>query len=234
MAKIINPTSALNKSIKGIIFDCDGVLVDSEQYSCGALNVLFQKYFQLDIGIDYSQVIGTSLKDTLAHYINLFNLKNVDSALLEKFYTEKDEIYKRIAKGKLKCIEGIPQFLDHCLNYNISISVASSGTLEKIYFSLQETDLLKYFTTISSSDEVVYGKPSPDLFVLTAKKMDIHPENCLVLEDSISGIIAGNNAGMITVGITNTFSREKLAEANPSLIIDNVLDLIGIFSNVDD
>ena len=221
-----NYGSVLYKNfIKGVIFDCDGVLVDSEPFSCGALNVLFEKYFNIDIGNDYSPVIGSSLKDTFSYYLEKYGITNADQSVLAKIYIEKDEVYKNLAKNKLRPFSGISQFINFCHTYNFRISVGSSGTLNKISFSLKESGLDQYFDVITSADEVKHGKPEPDLFLLTAKKMQIDPKDCLVVEDSLSGIIAGNKAGMYTVGITNTFSRDKLKKADPKLIIDNVMEL---------
>jgi HAD superfamily hydrolase (TIGR01509 family) len=212
--------------IKSVIFDCDGVLVNSEPFSCQALNILFEKYFKIDIGVDYSEIIGKSLQDTFEYYFKKYEFENIDEKLLLTLYQEKDEVYMELAKDKLKQFPGISQFINHCITNDICIAVASSGTLEKIKFSLNETGLTKYFDIIISADQVENGKPSPDIFLYSAKKLNLDPKHCLVIEDSLSGIIAGNKAGMFTVAISNTFPREKLKEANPNLIVERVMELI--------
>ena len=145
--------------------------------------------------------------------------------MLDRFFKEKDQIYKDLARGKLQVFPGILQFINHLTTYGYQKSVASSGTLDKILFSLNVTGIKQYFSIVTSSDEVEYGKPAPDLFLLTAQKMGIDPKHCLVIEDSLAGIEAGISAGMFTVGITNTFSRENLGRSNPNLIIQNVMEL---------
>lgn len=221
------------RSIKGVIFDCDGVLVDSEPHSCYALNVLFDKYFNVDIGSDYSFVLGKTLKDSFAHYFKKYKIKNVDKKVLKNIYSEKDEIYRDLARGNLQAFDGVEDLIKNCLEKEIKIAVASSGALSKILFSLNETGLKKYFSNITSSDEVKLdrGKPFPDLFLLSAKKLNINPKKCLVIEDSLSGIKASKSAQMYSVGVTNTFSTDKLEKVNPDLIVSNVSELIQLLND---
>lgn len=217
MTKFIIP-----RSIKGLIFDCDGVLVDSEPLSCRALNILFENHFGIDIGTDYSPVIGTSLKDSISYYFNKYNINPTNlSNLLE----EKEKIYKQIAKNNLKPYEGIEKFLDNVKKWNYYISVASSGSYDKIQFSLTETNLIRFFDQITSSSEVNKGKPEPDLFLKAADKMHLDPSACAVFEDSISGIKAATNAGMFTIGICNTFSYEKLSTTQADVIINSIKEI---------
>ncbi|MFV2014110.1 MAG: HAD family hydrolase, partial [Candidatus Heimdallarchaeota archaeon] len=128
--------------------------------------------------------------------------------------------------NKLKAFNGIPRLINYCHKFDITVAVASSGTLDKIKFSLTETGLLNYFNIITSSNEIKKGKPDPELFLLSAEKMNLDPKNCLVIEDSISGIVAGNLAQMFTVGVTNTFSKDELQKSTPNLIVNNVSELL--------
>ena len=217
----------MDKDIQAIIFDCDGVLVDSEYYSCYALNILFEKYYNIDIGNDYTQVLGTSLKSTINYYFDKFKITNYTDSDLQKFFEEKDGIYKQLAKNKLKTFPGIEELIKFALKNDIKIAVGSSGTLNKILFSLRETGLDKYFKIITSSDEVIHGKPNPELFLITAKKLQLDPENCLVIEDSVSGIAAAKAANMKAIGITNTFSKDVLEKTMADKVIKNVLELLS-------
>ena len=211
------------KNIKGLIFDCDGVLVDSEPLSCYSLNLLFKRKFNVDIGNDYSQVIGTSLKDTISYYFDKHGLNNSN---IEELLAEKDQIYMEIAKNTLKPFSGIVSFLDEAEKSNYRIAVASSGSRDKINFNLEETKLLKYFEFITSSTEVLKGKPAPDLFLKAAEKFKFSPSECIVFEDSLTGIKAANQAGMYVVGITNTFDYGKLIKTEADLVIDSISEII--------
>lgn len=215
-------------SIKGVIFDCDGVLVDSEVLSCNALNVIFEKHFKIDIGNDYSPVIGKSVIDGINYYISKHKISVPASLDITKLGEEKDETFMSLARDTLKSFPGVIILLEYLQTEKISKCVASSGSLEKITFNLQETKLLKYFEIISSSQEVIKGKPNPDLFLLSAKKMNLRPEECVVIEDSVMGIKGAKAAHMMAVGVTTSFKKDDLLLAGADVIITRVDDLLTI------
>lgn len=214
-------------NIQGIIFDCDGVLVDSEKLSCGALNVIFEKYFQVDIGTDYSHVTGKSLKDGFKYYIETHHIQVPPSLDLTELYVEKDRVYQNSAKNNLQSFPGVVDLLNFLKKTTFSIAVASSGSHEKIDFNLTQAKLDSYFSIISSADEVAHGKPHPDLFLLCAQKMGVDPKHCLVIEDSVLGIKAAKAANMLAVGVTNTFAKKSLVTAGADMIVTRLDELLG-------
>lgn len=213
-------------NIKGVIFDCDGVLVDSEKLSCSALNVVFERHFQIDIGSDYSQVLGKSLKDGFKYYIETYNLIIPSSLKLTDLYNEKDRAYQDLARNNLQTFPGVKKLLNFLQNTSYKVAVASSGSLEKINFNLHQGKLEGYFSIISSADEVQHGKPQPDLFLLSAKKMNLNPENCVVIEDSVSGIKAAKAANMMAIGVTNSFDGQILLSAGADRIVTRLDELL--------
>lgn len=213
-------------NIKGVIFDCDGVLVDSEKLSCGALNVIFEKHFQVDIGTDYRPVIGKALKDSIGYFLKTFNIQLPSDFDLLTLYKEKDQAYQNLARNKLQLFSGVIELLEFLRKSQIIIAVASSGSHEKIHFNLEQGKIQQYFEIITSADEVKNGKPSPDLFLYSAKKMKIDPKMCLVIEDSVSGIKAAKDANMIAIGVTNTFEYKDLSEAGADKIVTKVNELV--------
>lgn len=214
--------------IQGIIFDCDGVLVDSEKLSCGALNVIFEKYFQVDIGTDYSPVTGKSVKDGFKYYIETFHIQVPPSLQLSDLYIEKERIYQDSARNSLESFPGVTELLDFLKKPTFSIAVASSGSHEKINFNLTQAKLDSYFSLITSSDEVVHGKPHPDLFLHCAQKIGVDPKHCLVIEDSVSGIKAAKAAKMLAVGVTNTFAEKNLVAAGADKIVTRLDELLSV------
>jgi phosphoglycolate phosphatase len=213
--------------IIGVIFDCDGVLVDSEKLSCYALNLVFEKYFNVDIGSDYSNVLGKNLNDSFIYYFNKFNIRLPPPVTFENLYFEKDNEYQNLARDILRPFPGVVELLDFLKKKKIEVCVASSGTLEKIEFNLNQTKLRKYFNIITSSDEVTKGKPDPELFLLSAKKMQIDPNRCLVIEDSLSGIEAAKKANMTVVGVSNTFKTDELLQSGADKVVKRIDELIA-------
>lgn len=173
-----------------IIFDCDGVLIDSEIISATTLIGLLKG---LDVHIDFPYVqknfIGRSFQKVAAEISQSFGLAlpsdfeaTYRAELLHAFVTE------------LKPTFGIVQMLNQL---NMPICIATSSSPERVGKSLQITKLAPFFKqNIFTASQVKNGKPAPDLFLLAAKSMNVEPKNCLVIEDSLPGIEAALNANM--------------------------------------
>jgi HAD superfamily hydrolase (TIGR01509 family) len=209
--------------IQAVIFDCDGVLVNSEEISCYALNVVFQNEFGIDIGTDYSNVLGASLRFGLQYYLDKFNLSTADIPHLADL---KENAYYEMAKNRLTSFPNCEEFIRLLLQNNFLISVASSGSLNKIQFSLDKVNLSKYFSIVTSTLEVKHGKPAPDLFFLAASKLNVAPSSCLVIEDSVNGVRAAKNAGMQVAGFPGTFQKDLLIKEGAIYVKNGYSELI--------
>ncbi|MHA1610855.1 MAG: HAD family hydrolase [Promethearchaeota archaeon] len=213
-----------------IIFDCDGILADSEPLSCGAWNVVFEREFSIDIGTDYQAILGRSTKDTIQHYVNRHNL-NIDSKNYNQLAQWKEEAYIELATNNLHPIPRVIPFLDDVQIRGIKIAVASSGILSKIEFNLKECGLDSFFriSEIISGTEIEHGKPAPDIFLLAAERLKTPISHCIVIEDSVMGVQAGKASGAFTIALTTTFPSEELKEAD--LIVDSYdqIDLNTLF-----
>ena len=206
----------------GIIFDNDGVLVDSEYLSCYALNILFENFFGIDIGKDYSNVLGTSDKYAIEYYLTKHSIIEYD---IENMVLEKSKIYFQIAIDKLKTFPSLEKLLLKLKN-NKKLAVASSGSHKKIKFSLDQIKCQNYFDYIFSTDDVANGKPNPDIFLHSAKVMKLKVEECVVIEDSINGIRAAKSANMDVIGFTSSFSEEALKGAGADIVIKSFKELL--------
>ncbi|MHA1674140.1 MAG: HAD family hydrolase [Promethearchaeota archaeon] len=215
-------------SYTAIIFDCDGVLADSEPLSCGAWNVVFEREFSIDIGTNYHAILGRSTKDTIQHYVNRHNL-DIKIENYNQLAQWKEEAYFNLATDNLGPIKGVIPFLDSIQSRGIKIAVASSGILSKIQFNLQQCGLDPYFSELISGTDVSHGKPAPDIFLLAAERLNIPISQCVVIEDSVMGVRAGKASGAFTIAITTTFPREELTQAD--LIVDSYgqIDLNELF-----
>lgn len=209
--------------IQAVIFDCDGVLVDSEEMSCHAINVVFQNEFDIDIGTDYSDIIGTSLTFCLQYYLNKFHLSTYDLQYLADL---KENAYYELAKNCLSSFPHCEEFIQLLLQHGFLISVASSGSLNKIKFSLDTVNLSKYFSVITSTVEVKHGKPAPDLYLLAARKLNVEPSFCLVIEDSVNGVRAAKQAGMHVAGFPGTFQKKLLTKEGAIYVENGYSELI--------
>ena len=176
-----------------IIFDCDGVLVDSEVLSCRCLSEVLAGY-GISLGLDQALdlFLGRSMTAVLDHY------KTIGRLDPEQFSAELRAGVRAAFLSALCPIEGVSSVLEglhtpHC--------VASSSDVDRVSFSLSLTGLASHFDgRLYTSQMVERGKPAPDLFLHAAERMQADPNRTLVIEDSISGVRAGKAAGMTVWG----------------------------------
>ena len=176
-----------------IIFDCDGVLVDSEMLSCRCLSEVLAGY-GINLGLDQALdlFLGRSVTAVCEHYEALGRL------IPEQFPAELKSGVRAAFQSGLRPIEGVSSVLE---NLHIPHCVASSSDVDRVSFSLSLTGLAPHFDSrLYTSQMVERGKPAPDLFLYAAKRMQADPRRTLVIEDSVSGVIAAKAAGMTVWG----------------------------------
>jgi HAD superfamily hydrolase (TIGR01509 family) len=177
-----------------IIFDCDGVLVDSETIACRTHARVLTRYgYPITSEQVFDRFLGRSARQAHAEVE-----AELGRALPDEYHaTLQDELY-RTFEAELEAIAGIHETLDQI---SLAVCVASSGSHQRMRISLGRTRLYEKFApNIFSASEVANGKPAPDLFLYAAEKMRKKPGLCLVIEDSISGITAARAAGMTVLG----------------------------------
>jgi HAD superfamily hydrolase (TIGR01509 family) len=176
-----------------IIFDCDGVLVDSEVLSCRCLSETLAGY-GINLGLDQALdlFLGRSVTAVLDHY------EALGRSIPEQFSTELKAGVRAAFLSALCPIEGVNSVLE---GLQIPHCVASSSDVDRVSFSLSLTGLAPHFDRrLYTSQMVERGKPAPDLFLYAADRMQADPRRSLVIEDSVSGVTAGKAAGMTVWG----------------------------------
>lgn len=177
-----------------IIFDCDGVLIDSEILSNRA-EVELLKSFGIEFELnDYmAQFVGKSTKDVLNSIEASHSVR-----LTEDFRKVAGEKVYEVFKKELKPITGIFELLD---SIDKPKCIGSSSSLNRLEMTLTTTGLFDLFAPhIFSAEQVNRGKPAPDLFLFAAENMKTNPNRCIVIEDSPHGVRAGVDAGMTVLG----------------------------------
>ncbi|TWB07028.1 HAD family hydrolase [Bradyrhizobium stylosanthis] len=177
-----------------IIFDCDGVLVDSEVISCRAhANALTRHGYPITSEQVSRRFLGRSTKQA-----NLEIETELGRTLPEAYHGDlQDELFRSF-EADLEAIRGIHDVLDVVTQ---AVCVASSGSHQRMQVSLGSTGLHERLApNIFSSSQVKNGKPAPDLFLFAANQMGVPPERCVVIEDSLAGIAGARAAGMTVFG----------------------------------
>lgn len=206
-------------AVSGLIFDCDGVLVDSEKFSCGAwLPVLRRRGIEVELS-EIEAFIGQSDQAVLEHY------RAQGAEFSPDILAEREQAYFDLARGRLQSFAGLREALDELRGRQVPMAVASSGGPAKIRFSLSEVGLLEFFPVRCSAAEVARGKPSPDLFLLAARRLDVAPESCAVVEDAVPGLQAARAAGMKAIGFPSSHPEAVLREAGAQVVLGSYAEL---------
>lgn len=197
--------------IRGVLFDMDGVLADSEPFICKAAIMMFS-----EIGLkvkpeDFKPFVGTGENSYIGGVAEKYNLK-VD---IEKVKTRTYEIYLTIIRGNLKPLPGAREFVESCICHRFKLALATSADRVKMTANLNEIGIpvSKFHATVNGL-EVANKKPFPDIYIMTAEKIGLKPGECLVVEDALSGIKAAKSAGCRCLAVTTSFERSLLYEAD--------------------
>jgi HAD superfamily hydrolase (TIGR01509 family) len=206
-----------------ILFDCDGVLVDSEKLSCSSwLPVLARQGIRAELE-EIEQFVGKSDRAVLSYFRARTGRK-----LNEELIAEREAEYFRLGRGKLKSFPGSRKLLEALERRNVAVAVVSSGRPERIRFNLQQAGLADRFNVVCSVTEVARGKPAPDLFLLGASRLGVKPERCIVVEDSVFGIQAARAANMFALGFASSYSPTELVAAGANQVIMHYAELLPI------
>ncbi|MCW8916394.1 MAG: HAD family hydrolase [Magnetovibrio sp.] len=182
---------------KLVIFDCDGVLVDSELIASRQLAAFLTELGRSTTALECRNTFtGMSIKSVGEHVHHNWGL-TLPTNFVEQLRLRDYEAFAT----ELTAIAGIEAVLDELKTNRIPFCVASSGTPEKIHHSLAITGLLNHFNGhVFSAVQVTHGKPAPDLFELAAYEMKARPQDCIVVEDAPPGVQGGVAAGMTVLG----------------------------------
>ena len=203
---------------KAIIFDFDGVLFDSEKIHLQACNQVShtlgftlskEEYFQHYVGLSDQEMLNLILKNK-----NLSCTIDQSQALRRN----KMDAYQAIINQyeSLDGVAGVKGFLESNKELINSFAICSGGTREEVIATLNKLEhgeIKQYFKYIITVDDVSAGKPSPEGYLLTAQRLNILPQHCLVIEDTPVGITAARNAGMDVIGITTSHPKSALKQA---------------------
>ena len=209
---------------KCIIFDCDGTLVDSEHVTNQIIAEMAEELGVTMTGDEATATFGGKTLDAVLYKMRELSGKEIPDDWLPRLIKEVSEAWKT----ELKPVDGVRELLE---SLDIPICVASNGEPIHVNQSLEMTGLRGFFDgNIFCASDVGVPKPAPDLFLYAAKKMGFKPEQCIVIEDSISGVTAASRAKIKVYGLVKMCSAEELENAGaiPFTNMRNLPALLGI------
>jgi len=214
------------KNIKLIIWDFDGVIADTEHLWIKNWQILLDKYFKLnwDFTTANKYLGGLSIKSKIE------NLNKLGIDITPGFLDEMKCLDLKSMKTEMYPVDGVEDIFKL---KNIKQCIATGGTIEKTEQKLKILDFEKYFDKhhVFSAEHVENGKPAPDLFLFAAEKMNAKPEECLVIEDSLPGLTAAINAGMMPVAFigcpmnNNPEYIDKIKKLGVKMIFDKMQNI---------
>lgn len=189
-----------------VIFDMDGVIVDSEVHWKTTEGFFLQSLVPAWNIDDQDKIIGLAVHDVYKMLVETYQLQKTKAQFLELYQEMANEIYGQ----KVSLIEGFPKLLSSLNKHNIPVALASSSPKTWIDIVLQRFDLLKSFKAVVSADELEgNGKPSPAIYLLAARRLGVNPERCIAIEDSKNGVLSAKSAEMFCIGFRNGFNDEQ-------------------------
>jgi len=213
----------MNTSIEAVIFDLDGVIIDSEPIY---LEINYRIFDELGIVIpenEYRGFVGVTDLDMWSTLKYKYKLpQNVEDliALQSKY------VWDYITPMSIEPISGIPRFLQYLQQKGTKCAIASSSSVRWITVILEKCTIAGFFNSIASAEMVSKGKPEPDVFVLAATMLNVLPKRCIVIEDSEKGIMAAKAAGMRCIAYKNPNSGDQDI-SSADMIIENIASAIG-------
>ena len=209
--------------MKAIIFDMDGVIIDSEP-----LHIELEREILEDLGgsitvEEHSAFVGTTDDYMWSAFKEQFNIPTPIDEIIKIKRKKFDENIHRI-----KLIDGFWEFFQKLHSEGHPLALASSNNKNTVDLIVEKFDLKKYLKVIMTGTDVKEGKPSPEIFLKTAEKLGISPSDCIVIEDARNGVLAAKSAGMKCIGLKSPNSgNQDLSKAD--LVVNSFQDLdLGI------
>jgi HAD superfamily hydrolase (TIGR01509 family) len=210
-----NPTN-----IRAVIFDMDGVLVDSEHLINAAAIAMFREKGLVVQPDDFLPFVGAGEDRYIGGVAEHYDFPlDVPSAKYRTY-----EIYLDLIPSQLKAFDGVGELLQRCREAGLRVAVASSADLIKVRANLETIGFpLSFWDTVVTGEDVENKKPAPDIFLFAAVKLRLTTAECVVVEDAVNGVQAAKAAGMRCVAVATTFPFESLQEAD--VVRDGIADV---------
>ena len=211
--------------IRAVLFDMDGVLADTEEFSSQAGMLFFQ-----ELGIPVSQTdfisfIGSGEDEYIGGVARLYGheVPDIEAAKVRMY-----QLYERVVRGRLEPMSGVVQFILSCRDHGLKTAVVTSADSMKMYINLEQMGMdPAMFDELICGSDVKMKKPAPDIYLLAAERVGVEPTACLVIEDAVNGVLSAKRAGMVCAALQTSFSEERLKDAGADVIVAGFADLAG-------
>lgn len=213
--------------MEAVIFDMDGVLVDSEPLQVESFNEILQSYNIRISQTEFKRFVGRTQKEIFSELKEIYQIGESVESLIAK----KRIQYLRLVNSKLTAMPGLLDLIALLKEKKIKIGVASSSPLMDIEMVLQRIELDQQFDAVLSAFNLPKGKPDPEVFLRTANVLEVQPSHCMVIEDTAVGVLAAKRAKMSCIAMPNFFTREQDFQL-ADYIADNMVEVKTILQEL--
>jgi len=208
------------KEAIAVIFDMDGVICHTNPYHSMAFREFFSKRDLSPTDEEFAMhMFGKSNSYILSHFLQ----RVIEGEELLQMENEKESLFRQIYEPYIDPIEGIVSFITDLHINGAKLGVATSAPQANLDLILTKVPIRGYLGSIMASENVKKHKPDPEVYLTSAKNLGVEPDQCVVFEDSFSGVSAAINAGMRVVGVLSSHTREELPPCN--LYIENYREM---------
>jgi len=208
--------------IKGVIFDMDGVLLDNVEYHLEAFRLFGEEQGKSLTREDIQSVFGRKNWDMLEALLE----RRLEKEEADRLADRKEELYRQLIHSEMQeaVVKGLPEFLESLEKEGLPMAVATSGPIENVDMVFDGLGIRSRFSAVVTGDQVQHGKPHPEAFLTAAELLNLPPEDCVVFEDSVSGIKAALSAGSKCVAVATTHEEDEINTLSPHLVIQDFQD----------
>ena len=200
----------MREKIRGVIFDFDGVIVDSEYRFTRGVKGLLEGYGLAPSEEELARLPGQPIPSIIRSMKDIFHLEKSEEELMADMHI----VYGQIEKLELDPVEGIEEFIQYLKDQGIRYAVATSANVHHITDAMEQAGLHFWYEEVVTHDDVTHGKPDPEVFLKTAQKLSLPKENLIIIEDSANGVRAGIRSGIFTIGLKNRRVPLDISEAD--------------------
>ena len=206
---------------RAVIFDMDGVLIDSLEAHFRSWNRMLEQHGLSMSRQEFTAGFGRTSREIIAEN---WPEQAVDSETIGQWDDQKEAAFREILRESFPAMDGAQQLITRLDEAGFRLAVGSSGPRENVQAAMENLPGAQRFSAVVTGNDVSRGKPHPEVFLKAAERLGVEPGRCAVVEDAVAGLQAATAAGMVAIGLTGTTERQAL-DSQADVVVESLHDL---------